>query len=61
MEVEDGGGSLWVLKYPYCHQIFTNPCLGRQKGSGKNQNLKNSIAYSKSTSQRIYQIHTINK
>ena len=46
-------GSLWVLKYPYCHQMITQTHPTGDKRISASQNLKNSIAFGKATSQRI--------
>ena len=48
-------GSPWAPKYPYCHQMITQTHpMGQHEGFGKSRNVKNSIAFGKSTSQRIY-------
>ena len=48
-------GSPWAFKYPYCHQMITQTHRrGNQRGFRKSRNVKNSIAFGKSTLQRIY-------
>ena len=47
-------GFPWALKYPYCHQMITQTHSGGEEGFPKKSKCENSIAFGKSTSQRIY-------
>ena len=47
-------GSPWGLKYPYCHQMITQPHRrANRRVSEKAKCVKHSIAFGKFTSQRI--------
>ena len=47
-------GSPWALKYPDCHQMITPTHPRGNKRVSEKSNCENSIAFGKSTSQRIF-------